>query len=59
MARNRDVISMILVFAAAGSLGYGVWGLGGSSEVRALYWLVAGGLALKAANDRERFVASR
>jgi hypothetical protein len=59
MGRGRDRINLGLVFGAACALGHGVWALGEASELPALFWLIAGGLALKAASDRERFVASR
>jgi hypothetical protein len=59
MARSDDAISVLLVLTAACALGYGLWALAQSSEVSGLYWLVVGGLSLAAANDRERFFASR
>ena len=50
---------MLLVLAACGALGYGVWALADGSEFSALYWLITGGLALGAASARERFIAAR
>ncbi|HVZ31056.1 MAG TPA: hypothetical protein VG963_01440 [Polyangiaceae bacterium] len=41
------------------ALAYGIEQLSVAAEIRGLYWLVAGGLALRAANDRERFLAAR
>jgi hypothetical protein len=59
MARSDDALSVLLVLTAAGALGYGLWALAQGAEMPGLYWLVAGGLSLAAANDRERFFASR
>lgn len=52
-------MTKILLLIAAGALGIGLWQLAAPGELRALYWLVAGGLALKAANEREQVLASR
>lgn len=54
-----DLISQCLVVVAVGALTYGLWRLAAPSELPALYWLVAGGLCLKAAGDRERARAGR
>lgn len=59
MVRSGHAISLLLVLTACGALGYGLWALAGSSDVAALYWLITGGLALAAANDRERFLGAR
>jgi Na+/serine symporter len=59
MARSADIPFKALVFLAALALGYGIWALAEQRELGALYWLVAGGLALKAASDWERSVAAR
>jgi hypothetical protein len=59
MASSSDVMTKILVLVAAGALGIGLWQLAAPTELGALYWLVAGGLLLKTASDREHFLASR
>ena len=59
MTSSSDLMTKILLLIAAGALGIGLWQLAAPGEVRALYWLVAGGLSLKAASDREHWLASR
>ena len=59
MARNPDAVSLVLVLMAAVSFGYGLWILSGPSELPGLYWIIAGGLALEVASERERFLAAR
>lgn len=59
MVRGGKAISVGLVFFACGSLAYGMWALAERAELWALYWLVAGGLALAAAHDREQSFAPR
>jgi hypothetical protein len=56
---RTDLTSRALVFIAALALAYGVWSFGENAELTALYWLIAGALALKAASDRERWIAAR
>ena len=50
---------MLLVLTACGAFGYGLWALADGSDLTALYALITGGLALAAANDRERYFAAR
>lgn len=59
MARKPDVISLLLVLLAAAGFAYGLWVLAGPSELPGLYWIVASGLALQVASERERFLAAR
>ena len=59
MTSSSDVMTKILLLVAVSALGIGLWQLAAPGELRALYWLVAGGLSLKAASDREHFLASR
>jgi hypothetical protein len=59
MARSGDAISGGLVLYACGSFAYGLWALARPVELWALFWLVSAGLALAAANDREKSFASR
>ena len=59
-ATNRpDWLARWLLVGAAGALLVGLWRLASAPELPALYWLVAGGLCLKAGSDRERALASR
>ncbi|HET9954782.1 MAG TPA: hypothetical protein VFQ61_09770, partial [Polyangiaceae bacterium] len=59
MARSADPRAALLILFASLALAYGIQQLSVASEIRGLYWLIAGGLGLRAANDRERFLASR
>jgi len=59
MTSSSDLMTKILLLIALGALGMGLWQLAAPAELGALYWLVAGGLSLKAASDREHFLASR
>jgi hypothetical protein len=58
-AQSSDRISQGLVVIAIGAFTYGLWRLAAPSELPALYWLVAGGLCLKAGSDREHALAAR
>ena len=58
-AQNSDLITKLLLLASAGALSYGLWRLAEAGELTALYWLVAGGLCLKACSDWERSRATR
>jgi hypothetical protein len=59
VAQSSDWLSKWLLVVAVGAFSYGLWRLAVPSELPALYWLVAGGLCLKAGSDRERALASR
>jgi hypothetical protein len=54
VARAVDVISVVLLVAAAGAFTVGVGALGDRRDLDALYWLVVGGLTLRAATDMLR-----
>ncbi len=58
-AQNSELVTKLLLIVSALSLIYGLWGLAAANELIALYWLVAGGLCLKACSDRERARAAR
>lgn len=58
-ANRPDWLSRWLLVSAAAALLFGLWRLASAPELPALYWLVAGGLCLKAGSDRERALASR
>ncbi len=54
MARAVDVLSVLLLCAAAGAFTMGVNALGDRRDLDSLYWLVVGGLVLRAATDMLR-----
>lgn len=51
MARLVDVLALVLLVAAAAAFVLGVRALGDRDDLRALYQLAVGGLALKASVD--------
>ncbi len=51
MGRVIDILSILLVAAAATAFSLGVIALGEQRDLHALYWLVVGGLVLKASVD--------
>ncbi len=51
MSRLVDVLSLVLLLAAAAAFILGVRALGERDDLRALYQLAVGGLALKASVD--------
>jgi len=54
VTRAIDLISVVLLVAAAGAFAMGVNALGDRRDLDALYWLVVGGLTLRAATDMLR-----
>ena len=54
MARAVDLISILLLLAAPVAFSLGVLALSEREDVEALYWLLVGGLLLKAASDMLR-----
>lgn len=58
-AQNSELVTKLLLVVSALAFVHGLWLLAESNEIAALYWLVAGGLCLKACSDRERVRASR
>jgi hypothetical protein len=54
VARVIDVVSVLLLAAAAGAFVLGVSALAGRRDLDALYWLVVGALMLRAATDMLR-----
>ncbi len=54
MARVVDVVSVVLLVAAAGAFAMGVNALGDRRDLDALYWLAVGGLTLRSATDMLR-----
>jgi hypothetical protein len=59
MASKLDALSVVLVSFAVAAFAFGLSGLGERVDLGAVYWLIAGGFALSAASERERFVAAR
>lgn len=51
MARVVDALALLLLLAAASAFVLGVRALGDREDLRALYLIVVGGLALKASVD--------
>jgi hypothetical protein len=58
-ANSTDWLSRWLLVSAVGAFLVGLWRLASAPELPALYWLIAGGLCLKAGSDRERALAAR
>lgn len=54
MSRAVDVLSIVLLLAAAAAFSAGVNALGDQRDLSALYWLLVGGLLLRAATDMLR-----
>jgi hypothetical protein len=54
MGRALDIISVVLLVGGALAFGVGMYALGDSRDLSALYWLVVGGLVLRAATDLVR-----
>lgn len=51
MVRAVDVLSIGLMLLAVGAFSMGVLALGDRKDLDALYWLVVGGLMLRASTD--------
>ena len=58
-AQNSELLTKLLLVVSAVAFVYGLSQLAEGSELTSLYWLVAGGLCLKACSDRERSRAAR
>jgi hypothetical protein len=54
MAKAVDLLSVVLLLAAAGAFALGLRALGEQRDLGALYWLVVGGLVLRAATEMIR-----
>ena len=54
MAKVVDTISLLLLTSSAIAFSLGVNALGDQKDLHALYWLVVGGLLLRAAVDMLR-----
>lgn len=51
MNRTVDILSIVLLVFAGAAFCLGVFALGEQRDLSALYWLLVGGLSLKAAVD--------
>lgn len=51
LSRAVDLLSLVLLGAAAAAFSFGVYAIGEQEDLHALYWLLVGALLLKAAVD--------
>jgi hypothetical protein len=51
VSRAIDVFAVVLLFAAACALGFGIHALGMREDFKAIYLLVIGGLSLRASTE--------
>jgi len=58
MGRVANAVNLLLFLAACASFALGLYALGDRRDLQAIYWLVVGGIALKAATDMLRPRAS-
>ena len=54
MSKLADVTSVVLLLVAACAFAVGIFALTGKEDVTAVYWLLIGALALRAATDMLR-----
>lgn len=54
LAKLANAVNVILFLVACTSFALGLYALGDRRDLQALYWLVVGGLSLKAATDMLR-----
>ena len=54
MSRVANVVNLLLFVAACVSFAFGLFALGDRRDLQAIYFLVVGGVALKAATDMLR-----
>ena len=58
MSRVANAVNLILFVAACASFALGLYALGDRRDLQAIYWLIVGGISLKAATDMLRPRAS-
>jgi len=58
MSRVANAVNLLLFLAACASFALGLYALGDRRDLQAIYWLVVGGISLKAATDMLRPRAS-
>ena len=54
MSRVANAVNLLLFAAACASFALGLYALGDRRDLQAIYWLIVGGIALKAATDMLR-----
>jgi hypothetical protein len=58
MNRVANAVNLLLFVAACASFALGLYALGERRDLQAIYWLIVGGISLKAATDMLRPRAS-
>lgn len=58
MNRVANAVNLLLFVAACASFALGLYALGDRRDLQAIYWLIVGGISLKAATDMLRPRAS-
>lgn len=58
MGRVANAVNLLLFVAACASFALGLYALGDRRDLQAIYWLIVGGISLKAATDMLRPRAS-
>ncbi|HWP08510.1 MAG TPA: hypothetical protein VNN72_22365 [Polyangiaceae bacterium] len=58
MSRVANAVNLLLFVAACTSFALGLYALGERRDLQAIYWLIVGGISLKAATDMLRPRAS-
>jgi hypothetical protein len=58
MNRVANAVNLLLFVAACVSFALGLYALGDRRDLQAIYWLIVGGISLKAATDMLRPRAS-
>jgi hypothetical protein len=54
MSRIANAVNLLLFVAACASFALGLYALGDRRDLQAIYWLIVGGISLKAATDMLR-----
>ena len=54
MSRVANAVNVVLFAAACTSFALGIYALGDRRDLQAIYWLIVGGISLKAATDMLR-----
>ena len=58
MNRIANAVNLLLFVAACAAFALGLYALGDRRDLQAIYWLIVGGISLKAATDMLRPRAS-
>ena len=54
MSRVANLVNLALFVAACASFAFGLYALGDRRDLQAIYWLIVGGVSLRAATDMLR-----